>query len=266
MKTKQVAVGESFFNVVDEGSGQPILFVHGFPLDHSMWRFQVEEFSKRNRVICPDLPGFGASPASDKTMTMKSLADGLAQLLDALAVTEPVVFCGLSMGGYVGWQFWKHHRDRLSHLVACDTRAANDAPEVARARKIAAQSVSKTGSRPVADTMVQKLFFQPDEPAKKQIVEPVYDVMLRTKPESIAGGQLAMAERPDATSWLAEIELPTLFVVGEHDVITPPEEMRQNADLVSGSSFLTILNAGHMAPLENPAEFNGCLAGFLDQD
>ena len=136
------------------------LFVHGFPLDHSMWRFQFDEFAKRNRVICPDLAGFGASPASQTPTSMKSFAQDLVALLDVLNVSQPVVYCGLSMGGYIGWQFWKHHRDRLSHLVACDTRAANDAPEVARARKIAAQTVRKTGSQPVADAMVERLFSQ----------------------------------------------------------------------------------------------------------
>lgn len=266
MKTKQVAVGDSIMNVVDAGSGQSLLFVHGFPLDHSMWRFQLPEFARRYRVICPDLSGFGESPASQKPISMMSFADELAQLLDALQVNEPVVFCGLSMGGYIGWQFWKNHSDRLSHLVACDTRAANDSPEIARARKIAAQSVRNTGTQPVADAMVEKLFFQRNDPATKPVVDSVYDVMLRTEPESIACAQLAMADRLDATSWLPEIKIPVLFVVGEHDIITPPQEMRANADLVANADFFEIGEAGHLAPLEQPIEFNQRLATFLDRN
>lgn len=266
MKTKQVAVGDSYLNVAVEGSGQPILFVHGFPLDHSMWRFQFDKFAKRNHVICPDLRGFGASPASKTPTSMATFAHDLVELLDALNVSQPVVFCGLSMGGYVGWQFWKHHADRLSRLVACDTRAANDSREVARARTLAAQTVLRTGNRPVADAMLEKLFYPSDRPEKKAITEPAHQVMMQTNPESIANGQLAMAERPDATSWLAKIKLPMLFVVGEHDEITPPSEMRANAGLVAGSEFLEISQAGHMAPLENPGEFNRGLAAFLDQD
>lgn len=265
MNTQRVTIGESTFNVAVEGSGQPILFVHGFPLDHSMWRFQFDEFSKRNQVICPDLPGFGQSPRGGVPLSMQSIADDLSKLLDALAIDEPVVFCGLSMGGYVGWQFWKHHRQRLSHLVACNTRAANDAPEVARARRIAAQSVRQTGSQTVADTMIEKLFYQFDDPANKQIVDSVYEVIMNTDAESIANGQLAMAARSDATHGLAAIDVPTLFVVGEHDVITPPEEMRQNSDLAPCSKLMTIKKAGHMSPLEQPIEFNRGLREFLDE-
>ena len=216
-------------------------------------------------MICPDLAGFGASPARLTPMSMTSFADDLANLLDALDVQEPVAFCGLSMGGYIGWQFWKHHRDRLSHLVACDTRAASDMPEVARGRMIAARTVRRAGSRPVADAMIDKLFYRSNDSETKPIAEPIHQVILQTHPESIAGGQLAMAKRPDATPWLEEIDLPMLFVVGEYDEITPPEEMKANADLVAGSAFLKVNQAGHMAPLENPNVFNDGLVVFLDQ-
>ena len=114
--------------------------------------------------------------------------------------------------------------------------------------------------------LVRELFYQAKESAKKPISEPVHQVMSRTLPESIASGQLAMADRPDATSWLAEIKIPTLFVVGEHDEITPPAEMRDNAQAAAGSEFLEIHDAGHMAPLENPDEFNRGLISFLDRN
>lgn len=265
MKKRHVAIGETIFQVVDEGSGPPILFVHGFPLDHSMWRYQLESFSRHNRVICPDLPGFGQSKTGNSPLSMRSIAENLAQLLDAIAVDEPIVFCGLSMGGYVGWQFWKHHRSKLARLVACNTRAANDSPEVARGRRIAAQSVQKTGNRPVADAMIEKLFYRFDDPAKQHMVDSVDRVIMSTDSDSIARGQIGMAQRPDATRWLESMDLPVLFVVGEHDVITTPEEMKQNATLVPRSRYLAIKNAGHLSPLEQPDEFNRGLREFLDE-
>lgn len=261
-----VAVGDSFVNLVDAGSGKPILFVHGFPLDHSMWRFQIEAFAKRNRVICPDLPGYGSSPAGNRPTSMRAFADVLVALLDALNVTEPIVYCGLSMGGYIGWQIWMHHSDRLSHLVACDTRAGSDSIEIARGRRIAAQSVQQTGSQAVADAMISKLFYRPDDPERKSMIMPVHEVMSKTDPESISTGQLAMAERPDATSWLGEITLPMLFVVGEHDKITPYQEMLQNSNQAPDSRILQISEAGHMSPLENHASFNEGLREFLDSN
>ena len=117
MDSKQISVGQTSLNVVDVGNGPALLLVHGFPLSHVMWKFQVEELSSRFRVIVPDLPGFGSSPAGETPMSMRSLADSLASLLDAMDVVEPFAYCGLSMGGYVGWQFWRHHGERLSHLI-----------------------------------------------------------------------------------------------------------------------------------------------------
>ena len=225
MKPEQISIGETFVNTIDVGSGPVILLVHGFPLSHQMWKFQIETLSDRYRVIAPDLPGFGSSPVSQTPMSMQGLADTLAVMLDSMGVAEPVAYCGLSMGGYVGWQFWKHHRQRLSHLIACDTRAACDTEQVHRARQIAAHSVMQTGAATVADSMVQKLFHDPDSERKQSIVGEVHQVISQTSPASIAAGQLAMADRPDATDWISEIEVPTLFVVGEFDEITTPQEL-----------------------------------------
>ncbi len=264
MKLKTVATKNATFNVVDEGKGLPILFVHGFPLDHSMWRFQLEPFAKTNRVICPDLPGFGESTFNnDAPISMRSFADSLADLLNAIEVDQPIVLCGLSMGGYIGWQFWKHHRERLAALVACNTRAASDTEQVARARKISAESARKTGAASVADAMIPKLFFQPDSMSRQEIAQQTHSVISKTAPESIATGQIAMSLRPDATTWLSDIEVPCLFVAGQHDEITTPTEMRENSELVPNSTFVEIAGAGHMSPLECPAEFNQNLNAFL---
>lgn len=265
MKLNQISVGEAFVNTIDVGSGPVILLVHGFPLSHQMWKFQIEALSSRYRVIAPDLPGFGSSPVCDTPMSMRGLADTLAAMLESMGVAEPVAYCGLSMGGYVGWQFWKHHRPRLSHLIACDTRAACDSEEVHRARKIAAHSVMQTGAITVANSMVEKLFHEPGSERNQSIVGEIHEVISQTSPASIAAGQLAMADRLDATPWISKIEIPTLFVVGQFDKITTSQEMRSNADLVPGSEFLEIADAGHMAPLENHAEFNQGLIEFLNR-
>ena len=263
IRSARSALSDRTLNVVDEGEGQTILFIHGFPLDHTFWRLQFE-LANRFRIIVPDLAGFGESNRPDGQLSIDGFADDIADLLDALKVSDPVAFCGLSMGGYIGWQFWKRHRDRISHLIACDTRAANDSDEVARARSVAAQSVRRTGSDPVAEAMIEKLVCQHEQPQARGLTESVRQMIARTDPESIAQGHLAMSVRTDATPWLSEINIPTLFVVGEHDVITPPSEMQDNASAVPGSVYVEIKNAGHLAPLENPVAFNAALVEFLD--
>src|SRR5438094_4929210 len=131
---KLVAIPGSTLNVEEVGQGTPILFVHGFPLDHTMWRHQIADLSSDFRCIAPDLRGFGQSSVTAGTVTMEQFADDLAELLEALHVTEPIVFCGLSMGGYIAWQFARRHAPRLKGLILCDTRADPDAPEAAADR------------------------------------------------------------------------------------------------------------------------------------
>lgn len=261
MKRKKVTIGNSHLDVVDIGKGPVILFVHGFPLDHSIWRFQIEEFSQSNRVVCPDLSGFGTSTSGQERLTMRSMANELAMMLDELQVDEPVCYCGLSMGGYIGWEFWRQHRNRLSYLVACDTRAAADSETVRRARKISAESVLQNGTKTMASEMTAKLLYEKNRTS--EIATHVHDTILKTNPSRIAEGQIGMSERSDATDWLKEIEVPTLFVVGEFDEITTPKEMKLNAELVTDAQYLVIPKSGHLAPLENPGRFNEGLAQFL---
>jgi len=264
MNPKKIDIGGSHLDVIDVGEGPTILFVHGFPLDHRMWKFQIEHLAEKFRLICPDLPGFGKSPASHNRPTMRGFAEDLAALLSALNIEQPVCYCGLSMGGYIGWQFQKYFPNRVSRLIACDTRAASDTEQVRRARKIAAQPVMTTGAAPVAESMIEKLFYHRNVKHNKKMVTEVREVISSTQPSSIASGQLAMSERPDQTERLSQINIPTLFVVGEFDKITTPQEMQENSSLVPNSSLLKIPDAGHLPPLENHIEFNRGLVEFLD--
>ncbi|MEX2025908.1 MAG: alpha/beta fold hydrolase, partial [Pirellulaceae bacterium] len=106
----RITFGDISLTVTERGARVPLLLIHGFPLDHTMWSAQIDALARQNRVIAPDLRGFGGSDVTPGTVTMAQYADDLAQLLDAMQVREPVVFCGLSMGGYVAWQFWARHR------------------------------------------------------------------------------------------------------------------------------------------------------------
>ena len=193
---------------VDQGDGEPLLLVHGFPLDHSMWQQQIDFFQNEYRVICPDLPGFGASESLEDPGTadcelafsMEGLADWLVDFLDAIDCPQKVNFCGLSMGGYIGWQFWRRHAPRLKSMVAANTRAAADDELVRRGRLMAAAQVRVSGANPVADAMVKKLFYLPDEQNALDIdyVTKVDQTIRATSPSSISAGQIGMSRRPDA--------------------------------------------------------------------
>src|SRR5262245_18259333 len=128
----RIHVDSATLEVTEAGSGPVLLLVHGFPLDHQMWRRQIDTFAMTHRVVAPDLRGFGLSTVTPGIVTMDRYADDLALLLDAMEIREPITFCGLSMGGYIAWQFVERHRARLAKLILCDTKAAPDTPEAAK--------------------------------------------------------------------------------------------------------------------------------------
>lgn len=263
MTMQKIDTGDLTLNCCVQGDGPPLLLVHGFPLDHSMWRHQIDAFSVSRRVIAPDLRGFGQSEVTSGTVTMDQFADDIAALLDWLNIVEPVVFCGLSMGGYIGWQFFQRHRRRLKALIQCDTRAVADTAEGVANREKLARLVLENGTEPVAAAMLPNLFAEGPTPDRQAVVEETRQAMLRTRPEGIAAASLGMSLRPDVTDILPAIDVPTLLIVGEDDRISTVEEMRGIAERIPDARFEIIPNAGHMSPLENPEPVNAAIRRLL---
>ncbi|NQU24660.1 MAG: alpha/beta fold hydrolase [Candidatus Nealsonbacteria bacterium] len=250
--------------LIDRGTGPAVVLVHGFPLDHSIWNEQIDVLAADHRVIAPDLRGFGRSGVTDDdTITMQRLADDLAGLLDALELHEPIVFCGLSMGGYVAFEFQRKYGDRLRGLILCDTRAAGDTAEKAVGRREMAERVLREGPEPLVDAMTPLLFAPETVANRPELVESLLRVMRGTDRRTIAAGLRGMADRPNATSALPTIDCPTLVLAGRFDVLTPPEEMREIAAAIPAAHYVEIPAAGHISPMENPAEVNAAMLTFL---
>ena len=204
-------------------------FVHGFPLDHQMWQGQVAELGEEFHVLVPDLLGFGQKRDVTDIVTMQQYADDLAEMLDALRIAQPVVLCGLSMGGYIALEFWRRHGARLSHLILCDTRSAADTPEAAQARLQTADRVLAEGTSVLAEAMLPKLFSARTQRQRASVVAATEQVIRSARPASVAAALRGMAQREDATSWLPAIAVPTLVVCGQEDVISSVAEMEQIA-------------------------------------
>ena len=246
------------------GNGSPIILVHGFPLDHSMWSYQIEFLSKRHRVIAPDLRCFGRSEVTPGMVSMQQFAEDLAELLNVLQITEPVAFMGLSMGGYIAWPFIQQSAKRVGRLILCDTRSLADTEEMMRGRMMMAARVMDEGIEFVPDVMLPKIFAPKSFDDYPERIATMRKVILNNSRVGIAAAQRGMAGRPDSTDLMAQIDIPTLVIVGQHDPISPPAEMRRMAELIPHANFREIRDAGHMAPLENPAEVNCVLEEFLE--
>lgn len=245
------------------GSGPPLLLVHGFPLNHTMWRDQIAYFQASHRVIAPDLRGFGDSGVTVGPVTMEQFADDLARLLDVLEITDPVHFCGHSMGGYIGWQFVQRYPDRTASLIGCDTRAIADSDEARETRHLTADRVLDEGPEFLAEGMTDKLFSDHTREHHPEIIADVQNMIRKTSPTGIAAAALGMAQRPDVSAFLSEISVPVLLIGGSEDAISSPQEMQTIAESLPNGTFIEVPSAGHMAPMEQPESVNAALASFL---
>src|SRR5205085_10656821 len=204
----------------DTGIGRPVVLIHGYPFNRSLWNEQLPALSYSYRVIIPDLRGFGETDASEGAATMNRMAQDVGELMDQLEIPRAVIG-GLSMGGYVALAFYKQFPSRVRGLILADTRAEADTEEGKQTRAQQAEKALAEGMAGIADAMLPKLL-TPDTVSKHpEIVLFVRDMMLKMKPEGAAAALRGMAEREDQTPLLSQISVPTLILVGAEDAITP---------------------------------------------
>jgi len=248
--------------IADEGSGPPVVFVHGFPLNREMWDGQ-RSVCAGARFIAPDLRGFGASDASGDCTAMATFANDLHGILDELGINEPVIFVGLSMGGYISWPFISQRPDRVRGLVLANTRVIADTAEGAQTRRSTAEAVLRGGVAVIENSMLEKLFSPTTRERNPGVIEAARSMIRQAKPVGVAAALRGMAERPDVSSRLAGIKVPTLVVAGADDAIFPSTEMEGFARAIPNAEFVRVERAGHMTPMENPSAFNDALDRFL---
>jgi 3-oxoadipate enol-lactonase len=264
---KTVTIDLLEFIYQDQGIGQPVVLLHGFPLDSRMWAPQIDALSKSYRVIAPNLRGFGGSglKPDDATrgVSMANYAADVAKLLDAINVRETVILCGFSMGGYIMWQFLRQFPERVKAFVPCDTRAIADTPEAKAGRLKSADEVLKSGVESVVTAMLPKLVAESTRQNQPEVIEQLTTIMRSCQPEAVSAALRGMAERPDVTAELSSFTQPALVVVGAEDAISSPQEMRDIAEKLPNARFVEIPKAGHMTTLENPTAVNAALSDFV---
>lgn len=244
------------------GSGQDVLLIHPFPAHHGVWAPVAEMLSTRYRVIVPDVRGLGQSTPGDGPATMEKHADDLVRLLDGLRIGK-VVFAGNSIGGYIFFEFWRRHRERVAAAVLVDTRAGADSDEARKNRFVAADDVINRGAEPFIDAQLTKLIGESTHRNRPDKVAEAKRMMMQASPAGIAAVLRGMAARVDSNSTLAMIDVPTMVICGDEDTITTPLEMETMHRAIRGSVFRRVAKAGHYAPFEQPEEIHRLLREFL---
>ena len=257
---KSIQVRNTQWHYQEQGTGDAIVFVHGFPLDHRIWNGQLAGLSNEFRVIAVDLKGFGQSK-STAAFTIDSMADELAEFISAV-VGGPCVLAGLSMGGYVAFSLAARHPEAIKRLAIVCSKAEADTQAGKEARQKMAETAMKEGSKPVAAQMLPKMFSPDTYQNRPELVEELKQIMEACPPTTIANACFAMRDRADRIPDLPGLKMPVMIILGEKDAIIPSATGATIAVACKQGVFKLIPNAGHLAPMEEPAAFNLVMAEF----
>jgi 3-oxoadipate enol-lactonase len=245
----------------ETGSGIPLLLVHGWPHDRTLWAGQTSGLVTQARCVAPDLRGFGGSTVRGP-WSIDQFADDLAGLLAARHVDRAVV-CGLSMGGYVALAMVRRHRALVRGLILTSTRATADSPEAREKRARLVDFVQAHGVDALADRQLKAMVGSTTFESRPDVRESLRQMMAAAPLEGVVGALRAMAERPDASGLLPTIDVPTLVVGGAEDTFTPPDELRAMAAQIPRARFELLAAAGHACAYERPGAYNHVVSEFL---
>ena len=227
------------------GNGVPLVLLHGYPLDHTIWDDVLPLLQDEFDIILPDLRGLGKSKVVTSRYTISDLATDIVGLLDKLNI-EKAAIAGHSMGGYVSLAFARAYKERMLSLGLISSQAVADSPENKKIRSQMAEKIRSSGVEPIAETFPSKL--TPD-PRVQAIVR---NVISKQKSEGLAGALLAMADREDATAALSSYDFPVVIVHGRADELIPIERAKEIKAAIPHATYIEIPNIGHMPMLEKP--------------
>lgn len=249
--------------ITDAGEGLAVLFLHGYPFDKSMWNDQVDALTAAGfRAVAPDLRGFGETPSTGEVTSMDEMARDAAALLDRLGADQAIV-CGLSMGGYVAFEFLHLFPERVRGLVLAGTRAPADNEQEKSAREQQVQTMLRAGMVPISIATLPKLLSARTLAERPHVVKRVRQMITRSDIKGAAAAQRGMAARRDYTGDLANINVPTLIIVGREDSIRPVSDAEFLNRGIGNSRLEVIEDTAHMTNLERPEVFNRALLDFL---
>ena len=241
-----------------------IIFIHGFPLNKSMWDMQAEALKDNYRVIAYDIRGHGNSDPGIDEFFIELFVNDLWQFMEKLGI-EKAILCGLSLGGYIALNAVLKYPDRFDSLILNDTQCIADTSEIKENRCLAITRIMNDGVEQYADEIIENLFAPESFAKKKNEIIAVKEMIISTPKQSLCNTLRALAERKETCDRLPEINIPVLIMVGKEDKITPIAAARQMHEKILNSTLKIIQHAGHLSNLENPPEFNFQLVKFLER-
>jgi pimeloyl-ACP methyl ester carboxylesterase len=238
------------------GKGVPLVLLHGYPLDHTIWDEVAPLLQKKFDLILPDLRGFGQSDLVESQYTIVDMAADIVALLDELGI-ENTYIAGHSMGGYVALAFASNYTKRALGLGLVSSQALADTPERKAGRYATADEIMRTGVEPVAESMSPKL--TPDE----RVQAFVRRLIAAQRPAGLANALKAMAERFDSSGMIPSLKIPVVVVHGAQDELIPVDRAREIKAALAQVYLAELPGTGHMPMMEKSQETAEALEKFL---
>jgi len=260
---KTIARGPHTLFYRDEGSGLPVVLLHGFAEDGSIWNKQTEQLKTNYRLLIPDLLGSGLSSALTEDTSMEKMAEDLLLLLDREEI-QHCVLIGHSMGGYISLAFAEKYPERLKGLGLFHSTAYADTEEKRSARRKSIDFIQKNGSAAFIRQSTPNLFAPGTRKDHPELINEMIDRYSNFLPDSLIYYYEAMIRRPERTTVLEQTKNPVLFVIGNHDQAVPPQQALQQSHLPALSHIHILNHAGHAGMLEEPGQSYRILQSYLN--
>lgn len=259
----RIAADDATIDVLSEGSGDPIVLIHGFPFTRDLWDFQARRLAERARVIRPDLRGMGRSSVPDGPYLMETLAGDVAAVLDALGIDRAAIV-GHSLGGYVAMAFCRMYTERVTRLALVCSRLVADTPQAARDREeLADRAEREHRVDAVVDSYVPRAFAPSLLEKRAPEIDRARTIALENTPAGAAAMLRGMAQRVDSHDIAEELEMPVLIVAGGADQIVGLSEAEEMRRAFPSAGLRVLGRSGHLPMLEEPEALSDLLLEFM---
>ncbi len=243
-------------------ANQSIILIHGFPFDHTLWDSIISNLKEDYYCVTYDIRGFGNSEFNSGQYTMESYAEDLENIILKLELDKPIL-CGFSMGGYIALRTNEKLQGKFKALILANTTTSSDNDEAKLKRASAISSINSDGVEPFVDKFFSVAFSEEFNKNETQKLKELKNKILDFSPIGIKGALLAMVSRTDTTESLSKIDIPVLLITADNDKVIPPETMKDMADRIKNSTFVSLKNSGHVSMIEKTKEFNNTIRNFL---
>lgn len=250
--------GAAYF---DKGTGFPVMLVHGFPADHTLWSNQIKPLSKNYRLLLPDLPGTGYSPLIDP-ISIEDMAAFLKAIVDQEKIKKCILM-GHSMGGYATLAFAEKYPELLAGWGLFHSSAYPDSEERKKGRKRSIQMMKDFGSEKFLCQMLPNLFSEAYKKKHRDKIKSCIKDRIDEGIDALIPYYRAMWERPDRTNILKAALVPVLFFMGKEDIAAPIENVLQQVALPPVSEVHLLADCGHMGMIEQPDAATHVLEQFI---